>query len=300
MKSEHKPASGKDNACESNQLSKNYNGMQMAMNSDDENATIIGAATSVLATGPHGLRVPQDKYYLVDADNGICNGFIPPYHGVRYHLKEYDDNPPQNEKELFNLHHSSLRATIERSFGILKKRFRVLDNDPFWKYKTEVDMVLACCILHNHIVGVELEPNDTFMEEKNPTHDKYINKKIDMYNEMALVVGKDLATGSFAKGFIDVRLDILTNMDDTMDNTKEVPMEKDIPSLGASTFGHKTASLYAELMKMKGYDDEFLAAVFHHLVQNEMLVMAFMAKSEKLPRISLDNFKKEKDLAFCA
>ncbi|KAL3522701.1 hypothetical protein ACH5RR_015535 [Cinchona calisaya] len=80
-------------------------------------------------------------------------------------LKEYDDNPPQNEKELFNLLHSSLRTTIERGFVILKKRFRVLDNDPFWKYKTQVYVVLACCILHNHIVGVGLEPNDTFMEE---------------------------------------------------------------------------------------------------------------------------------------
>ena len=39
-----------------------------------------------------------DKYYLVDVGYGIRNGFIPPYSGVRYHLKEYDDNPPQNEK----------------------------------------------------------------------------------------------------------------------------------------------------------------------------------------------------------
>ncbi|KAL3523256.1 hypothetical protein ACH5RR_016090 [Cinchona calisaya] len=292
-----------------------------------------------------------EKNYLVDAGYGIRNGFIPPYHGVRYHLQEYDDNPPQNEKELFNIRHSSLRTTIEQDFGVLKKRFRLLDNDPFWKYKTQVDVVLASYILHNHIVGLGLEPepNDhgrgiqelvgtfafygygDFM--KNPTHDKYINKKIDMYNEMALVVGKDLATGSFAKGFTDMRLDALSTLDDTMDNTEEIPMENDIPSLAASTSGTKqhrkksrsndkiekiseklgevaaaltklsnnrlmVSDLYVELMKMKGYDDEFLAIVFDHLVQNDMLAMAFMAKSEKFRRISLDNFKKEKDLSF--
>ncbi|KAL3529171.1 hypothetical protein ACH5RR_008493 [Cinchona calisaya] len=104
----------------------------------------------------------RDKYYLVDAGYGIRNGFIPPYIGVRYHLKEYDGNPPQNEKELFNLRHSSLRTTIERDFGILKKRFRVIDNDPFWDFKTQMDVVLACCILHNHIMGIT--PNDRLIQ----------------------------------------------------------------------------------------------------------------------------------------
>ncbi|KAL3498187.1 hypothetical protein ACH5RR_040919 [Cinchona calisaya] len=157
-------------------------------------------------------------------------------------------------------------------------------------------------------------PLDVFMlGRKNPTHDKYINKKIDMYNEMALVVDKDLATEIFAKGFIDVRLEAPITLDDTMDNTEEVPVEKDIPSLAASTFGTKqhckrsrsnneiekiseklgevaaaltkltnnrliVSYLYAELMKIKDYDDKFLATVFDHLVQNEMLAMAFMAK----------------------
>ncbi|KAJ8440249.1 hypothetical protein Cgig2_001584 [Carnegiea gigantea] len=40
--------------------------------------------------------------------------------------------------------------------------------------------------------------------EANPTHEKYLNKKIDMYDEMATVVGKDVARGSGAKSFDDV------------------------------------------------------------------------------------------------
>ncbi|KAK5785683.1 hypothetical protein PVK06_040290 [Gossypium arboreum] len=109
---------------------------------------------------PRGLRIPEGKgkYYLADAGYGIRNGYITPYRGVRYHLKEFSDQGPENAKELFNLRHSSLRITIERVFGILKKRFRVLDAEPFWNFQTQVDIVLACCIIHNHIMGVD--PSD--------------------------------------------------------------------------------------------------------------------------------------------
>jgi hypothetical protein len=61
-------------------------------------------------------------------------------------------NRPQNQRELFNLRHSSLRVTVERAFGALKNRFRILDNKPFYPYKTQVKLVLACCILHNWIL----------------------------------------------------------------------------------------------------------------------------------------------------
>ena len=86
-----------------------------------------------------------------------------PYRSVRYHLKEFSDCAPENEQELFNLRHSSLRTTIERGFGVLKKRFRVLDAEPFWSFETQVKVVLACCVVHNHIMGVEL--NDHIMED---------------------------------------------------------------------------------------------------------------------------------------
>ena len=86
-----------------------------------------------------------------------------PYQSVRYHLKEFSDRPPENEQELFNLRPSSLRTTIERGFGVLKKRFRVLGAEPFWSFETQVKVVLACCVIHNHIMGVE--PNDHIMAD---------------------------------------------------------------------------------------------------------------------------------------
>lgn len=105
------------------------------------------------------------KYYLADSGYGIRSGFIPPYRGVRYHLKEYSNHEPENEKELFNHRHSSLRSTVERGFGVLKKRFRMLGGEPYLKYELQVDVVLACCVLHNHIVGVD--PNDRIMRRVN-------------------------------------------------------------------------------------------------------------------------------------
>ena len=39
----------------------------------------------------------------------------------------------------------------------------MLDAEPFWSFKTQVKVVLACCVVHNHIMGVE--PNDHIMED---------------------------------------------------------------------------------------------------------------------------------------
>ncbi|GAV62916.1 LOW QUALITY PROTEIN: DDE_4 domain-containing protein, partial [Cephalotus follicularis] len=112
-----------------------------------------------------GFKIPG-KFYLGDAGYGLRPGIISPYRGVRYHLNEFSkERPPENEKELFNLRHSSLRTTIERGFGILKKHFCVLDAEPFWSFATQVDVVLACCVIPNHIMGVD--PNDPVVQEVN-------------------------------------------------------------------------------------------------------------------------------------
>ena len=64
------------------------------------------------------------KYYLVDAGYTNGPGFLAPYHSTYYHLNEWlrCDNSPRTYKELFNLHHSSVRNVIERTFGLLIER----------------------------------------------------------------------------------------------------------------------------------------------------------------------------------
>jgi hypothetical protein len=94
------------------------------------------------------------KYYLVDGGYGAKPGFLPPFRRVRYHLNEWGSNPVQDEKELFNLRHSSLRVGVERGFGSLKGRFKILgDATPFFRYPTQVDIVVACCIIHNWVIN---------------------------------------------------------------------------------------------------------------------------------------------------
>lgn len=96
-------------------------------------------------------------------DAGYSNtlGFLTQYRGVRYHLKEFNITcPPTNAKELYNLRHSSLRTTIERVFAVLKNRFPILKLPRDYSLTTQRDIVIACCVLHNHIamygVGDEL------------------------------------------------------------------------------------------------------------------------------------------------
>ena len=95
---------------------------------------------------------------------------MPPFRAVRYHLNEWGNNPVQNEKELFNLRHSSLRITVERAFGSLKRRFKVLDDaTPFFPFRTQVDIVVACCIIHNWVIndGIDelVAPSDWSSED---------------------------------------------------------------------------------------------------------------------------------------
>jgi len=101
---------------------------------------------------------------LLDSSYALRKGFIPPYKKVRYHLKDFDESSPlTNAKELFNLRHSSLTISVERAFGVLKKRFRVLDVEPFWEFNTQVKVLLVCCMFHNFLR--ESDPNDQIMRE---------------------------------------------------------------------------------------------------------------------------------------
>ncbi|KAJ8771814.1 hypothetical protein K2173_026991 [Erythroxylum novogranatense] len=112
------------------------------------------------------LKIPQGKYYLVDAGFMLRSGLITPYRGERYHLKEYSRNPPRNARELFNHRHSSLRNIIERAFGVLKKRFPIIASttEPSYGIHTQKKIIIACVILHNFLIGVD--PDDPFLNEE--------------------------------------------------------------------------------------------------------------------------------------
>ncbi|RWR85031.1 putative nuclease HARBI1 [Cinnamomum micranthum f. kanehirae] len=110
------------------------------------------------------LQVPTGKYYLVDAGYANTRGFIAPYRGVRYHLKEWlTTQAPQTPKELYNLRHSKLRNVVERTFAVLKQRFPILQTAPRYPLKTQAKIVVACCFMHNYIK--QWNYNDDMEEE---------------------------------------------------------------------------------------------------------------------------------------
>ncbi|KAL0282262.1 UNVERIFIED_CONTAM: hypothetical protein Sangu_2959100 [Sesamum angustifolium] len=55
-------------------------------------------------------------------------------------------------QDMFNHAHSRLQNVIERGFGLLKKRFPILQwGMPSYLLNHQVDIVITCCTLHNFI-----------------------------------------------------------------------------------------------------------------------------------------------------
>jgi hypothetical protein len=79
---------------------------------------------------------------------------------------------PQTKEELFNLRHTQLRNVIERIFGVMKHRFRVLRAAPEIGYRQQALMVNAAGTLQNFLrvhAGInELEGDEEYDVEENP------------------------------------------------------------------------------------------------------------------------------------
>lgn len=58
---------------------------------------------------------------------------------------------PQNACELFNLRHSGARNVIERIFGVVKRRFRLMVAAPEYSLEVQGKIIRAICVLHNFI-----------------------------------------------------------------------------------------------------------------------------------------------------
>ena len=59
----------------------------------------------------------------------------------------------------------SLRNAIERAFGVFKKRFPIIvsTTEPNYCIDTQNEIILACCILHNYLMGVD--PDESLIAE---------------------------------------------------------------------------------------------------------------------------------------
>ncbi|XP_053560764.1 putative nuclease HARBI1 [Bombina bombina] len=92
------------------------------------------------------------------------NGGDGGYSCTEWLLTPYN-NPQTRSQVRFNEAHRSTRGIIERTFGILKMRFRCLDRSGgAMQYAPEkvAKSILVCCILHNIAIkrGCPLEDED--------------------------------------------------------------------------------------------------------------------------------------------
>jgi hypothetical protein len=101
----------------------------------------------------HDFRIPPGKFYLADAGFALTDELLVPYRGERYHLDEWrrGGRGPNTKEELFNLRHSSARNVVERIFGVLKRRFRILVVPPEYNMKIQSLIPPALCAIHNFI-----------------------------------------------------------------------------------------------------------------------------------------------------
>ena len=80
----------------------------------------------------------------------VVQVFLHPSEKTRYHLNKLSSrNYPRTPRELFNFRHSNLKVMVERAFGALKNRFKILDQKSLYTFPTQIKLVVACFILHN-------------------------------------------------------------------------------------------------------------------------------------------------------
>ncbi|KAF3774740.1 putative nuclease [Nymphaea thermarum] len=116
-----------------------------------------------------------DSRVLYSALDHETDPFVVP-EGHRYHMSEFNTRgarSPRTEEELFNHRHSSLRNTVERTFGMLKSRFPILKMQVQYPFEKQAQIVLATCVLHNFII--EHNPNaQQFEDEDAPSNDNSV------------------------------------------------------------------------------------------------------------------------------
>ncbi|XP_050252990.1 TMV resistance protein N-like isoform X2 [Quercus robur] len=163
-----------------------------------------------------------------------------------------------------------------------------------------------------------------------PDHEQYLNKKIEMYDKMALIFCKDNATWGSAKSFSGIESEkrILELESNALDiDFEKASKGKQVSSSNAALSGASSLrkrsrmnqdanygkfskqlrkvelaikklkkdqldvnELYEEVMKIERFNEVMLAFAFDYLVDNERVAKAFMAKNARLRTLWLESF----------
>ncbi|XP_020973031.1 protein ALP1-like [Arachis ipaensis] len=158
-------------------------------------------------TRRNSLKIPHGNYYLVDAGYTNSPGFLAPYRGTRYHVREWAQGARtlHNYQEYFNRVHSFARNIIERCLGLLKKRWSILRSPSFYPIKTQSQIIIACCLLQNFIrksMEIDSEEEGSILDEFMPDGDEEQDGMIDVVKMENKRMLSDEETNAFV-GFME-------------------------------------------------------------------------------------------------
>lgn len=122
------------------------------------------------------FRLPEARFYVGDAGFGGRRGLLVPWSATRYWQQDFDvTGPPTKPKELYNLRHARIRNVVERTFGIVKRKWKILrSSPPEYKLKTQIRIVYATCALHNFTLLGGVEPGEQDEEEGLDNNEKAV------------------------------------------------------------------------------------------------------------------------------
>jgi len=74
--------------------------------------------------------------------------------------------------------HASARNVIERAFGLLKVRWGAMAKGTHFNIKTQTNIILACCYLHNLIrQQMRVDPFEAQLQEIHEEYDQNTNEE---------------------------------------------------------------------------------------------------------------------------
>ncbi|XP_055373443.1 putative nuclease HARBI1 [Condylostylus longicornis] len=132
------------------------------------------------------IIIPQDGYILGDTNFPLETFLMVPFR---------DDENLSSEKIQFNETLNYIRITIEKSFGVLKKKFSILKHLPVNKLSEAKYIVSSCIMLYNFIIEMEgISASDL----NNLDNDEIISPPLEQYSfNEAAIKKRNLLANSF-------------------------------------------------------------------------------------------------------
>jgi len=108
---------------------------------------------------------------------------------IHINLHAYRPSKPQ---ELFNLRHAQAHNIIERIFGVLKRRFCILQMGSAYCYPVQAQIPAALCAIHNfiRIHDGEEEEEEDIVDQQNDAGDLFVRQGEDQRAENDAVVAR--------------------------------------------------------------------------------------------------------------